>query len=291
MSSFALTLVFVSTFMHAGWNLLARRQRSETVFIGRMLLLIAMVGFLPAVFSELQAGSISFRAWWCLFGSGICCAIYFFCLGKAYESSDFTIVYPVARALPVLLLGFGDILRGRSVTVIGWVGMTMVACGCFLVPLQSFGQIDLRRYFHRSSLWMVLTALGTVGYSFLDKIASEVVVRGPATAARYGYMFYLFTCVFYFCLTRLFGVERGERNSVGWKRPFAGAFMSFGAYWLVLWAFQLTQHVSYVTAFRQFSIIIGVVIAFTVYREKGLLVRLTGAIIITAGLMIIGIWG
>ena len=277
--------------MHAGWNLLARKQRNETVFFGRMILITVLAGFLPAVLSEIWAGSIPLKAWLCLLGSGLCCAMYYFCLAKAYGSSDFTIVYPVARAIPVLLLGFGDILRGNPVTLIGWVGMTLVACGCFLAPLRSFGQIDIRLYFHRSSLWIALTALGTVGYSLLDKIASETVSHGPATAARYGYMFFLFTCVFYFCLIRLSSNGRKEANTVGWKGPFVGAIMNFGSYWLILWAYQLTRHVSYVAAFRQFSIIIGVVLAFAIYKEKGILVRLTGTVIITAGLITIALWG
>ena len=104
-------------------------------------------------------------------------------------------------------------------------------------------------------------------------------------------MYFLFVCIFYFCLINVLGIGGKGRNNVGWKMPFIAAFLNFGAYWLVVWAYQLTLHVSYVTAFRQFSIIIGVVLAFAIYKERGLLVRLTGALIITAGLMIIGIWG
>lgn len=61
--------------------------------------------------------------------------------------------------------------------------------------------------------------------------------------------------------------------------------------WLVLWAYQLGQHASYVVAFRQFSIVIGVVVAFIAYKESGFFVRIVGAVLITAGLVIVGLFG
>ena len=66
---------------------------------------------------------------------------------------------------------------------------------------------------------------------------------------------------------------------------------NFGAYWLVLWAYQLAQRAGYVVAFRQFSIVIGVALAFAVFREKGFAVRLTGALLITVGLVLIALRG
>jgi hypothetical protein len=55
MNPFAVVLVLVSTFMHAGWNLLARYQRSEAIFFNRMLTVVVVVGFAPGVLSEALA--------------------------------------------------------------------------------------------------------------------------------------------------------------------------------------------------------------------------------------------
>jgi len=273
--------------MHAGWNLFARQQRSEIIFFSRMLTVTAVIGFLPAVLSEILTHSLTFKAWICVAGSGLCCGAYFYFLARAYESSDFTIVYPIARSLPVLFVGIGDVLRGRYLSLGGWIGILLVVSGCFFTPLHSFRDFSFRRYFNRTSLWMLLTALGTVGYTLLDKVASEIVQQGPATAARYGYIFFLISCVTYRALLKIFKIKKQNSNSVGWKLPVLAACLNFGSYWLVLWAYQLTQFASYVVAFRQFSIIIGVILAFTIYKEKGLLVRLTGTLLLTAGLVII----
>lgn len=290
MSSFAIGLVLVSACLHASWNLLARRRGGELTFFIRMLTLIAIIGIVPVFFSELTVRSLPPQAWLCLAGSGVCGAVYLYGLGRAYGAADFTIVYPVARALPVLLVGLGDALRGRLLPLPVWAGLTLVALGCLLSPLRSFREFSLHRYINRSIPWMIMAAAGTVGYSLFDKVASEVVLAGPATAARYCYVFFTFSWLILLLMRRVLGGGSKPGNP-GWKTPLIGAVFFFGSYWLILWAYQLGQHASYVLAFRQFSIIIGVVIAFWIYKERGWAVRTVAAALITLGLICVGVFG
>jgi len=290
-SPLAIGLVIISAFSHAAWNLLARRQRAEMSFFTRMLFIIMIAGFLPAVISEMMTRSLPPKAWFCLAGSGLCAGMYLYSLAKAYGCSDFTIVYPVARALPVLLVGLADVLRGRLLTPAGWLGLVLVAAGCFLAPLHSFHEFDIHRYFHRSIVWMLLAALGTVGYSLFDKIASEVVLAGPATAARYCYVFFSFSGVVFLGLQWIANKQQQENISLAWKWPAVGAICFFGSYWLILWAYQLGRHASYVVTFRQFSIVVGVVAAFLLYKERGVAVRIAGTVLIAAGLVLVGLLG
>ena len=291
MSGTAIVLVLISAFMHAGWNLLARARKSELAFFTRMLIMIAAVGFLPVLVSEIITRSLPLRAWFCLAGSGLCAGVYLYSLAMAYGLSDFTIVYPVARAMPVLLVGLTDVLRGRFLTGGGWMGLAFVAVGCFLTPLHSFREFSIRRYFHRSILWMILAALGTVGYSTFDKIASEVVLKGPGTAVRYGYVFFSFSTIVLLVLQCLGGRKSWKDTTIGWKLPIIGMVCFFGSYCLILWAYQLGRYAGYVVAFRQFSIIIGVATAVLVYKERGVVVRLVGVVLITLGLVIVGMLG
>ncbi len=294
MNPFAAALVLSSTFLHAGWNLLARRQRAEALFFHRLLLAVVAIGLVPAAISEWHARSLPPAAWLYALGSGVFCGLYFLFLAKGYAASDFTVVYPVARALPVLLVGLGDALRGRYPTAMGWSGMTLVALGCLLAPQRSFRDLSPRRYLNRASIWILLTALSTVGYTLLDKMASEVVTQGPGTAARYGYIFYLFTYIFYALFLHAAGSSSAPRHAqpdIGWRLPVIGGLFNFGAYWLVLWAYQLSERASYIVAFRQFSIVIGVILAFILYQEGGRRVRITATLLITAGLVVIGVWG
>lgn len=277
--------------MHAGWNLLARYTHAERVFYYKMLLITLLVGFVPAVWSELNKQSMTTLAWWCVLGSGVSAALYLFFLAKAYEASDFTIVYPVARALPVIFVAVLDVLRGRHLTLYGWLGIILVSIGCVLVPQLSFNSIRLRNYLNKATLWMMFAALGTVGYTLLDKIAAEVVKQGPATAARYGYFYFAISFFPYVGFMKLSRQSEPPGASRDWGLALIGALFGFGAYWLILWAYQLSPYASYIVAFRQFSIVIGAVIAFILFKEQGVFIRLIGALFIVIGMILIALLG
>ena len=82
MSGLVAVLVLGSTFMHAGWNLLARRRRAELVLFNRMLIVAALAGFVPAVLSEALTHSLTPKAWLCVAGSG-CFAGFYYSLSRA----------------------------------------------------------------------------------------------------------------------------------------------------------------------------------------------------------------
>jgi drug/metabolite transporter (DMT)-like permease len=167
----------------------------------------------------------------------------------------------------------------------------LVAAGCILVPQRSLNEMRLQNYFNKASLWMLLAALGTVGYTLLDKIAAEVIKQGPATAARYCYFYFALSYIPYAILLKFFKPERESSTSKEWMMAGIATVFGFGAYWLVLWAYQLSPYAGYIVAFRQFSIVIGAVLAFIIYKEGGIKVRLSGALMITAGLVLIAGWG
>jgi drug/metabolite transporter (DMT)-like permease len=284
-------MIFISTFMHAGWNLLARHNHAERSFYQKMLLITVVVGFIPAVWSEMITHSLTPLAWMCVTGSGISAGVYLFFLARAYEEADFTVVYPVARALPVIFVAFGDVLRGRFLTPLGWLGIFFVTAGCFIVPQQSLRDIRINNYLKRATLWMLLAALGTVGYTILDKIAAEVIQPGPASAARYCYFYFALSYLPYVLLLRLFKAELTSNSKEEWFFVGIATIFGFGAYWLVVWAFQLSPYAGYIVAFRQFSIVIGAVLAFIIYKEGGVKVRLAGASLIVLGLLLISFFG
>jgi drug/metabolite transporter (DMT)-like permease len=192
----------------------------------------------------------------------------------------------------VLFIAVIDVLRGRYLTPAGWVGIGLVVLGSALVPQQRFGDFRLKNYFNSAVLWMVVAALGTVGYTVLDKIAAEVVQSGPATAARYGYFYFTISFFPYMLLMRSSKpATKGVKVNNQWLLAGIGAVLGFSAYWLILWAYQLSPVASYIVAFRQVSIIIGAALAFLLFKEKGFAVRITGAVLITSGLILIGLWG
>jgi drug/metabolite transporter (DMT)-like permease len=291
LDAFPITLVIFSTVMHAAWNLLVRSSGGTRDCLWRMQLSIVVIGAVPACISLVTYPSLTITAVFCLIGSGVCCGLYYLGLAKGYETGDFTTVYPAARALPVLLIGIGDILRGHPPDIMGWVGMLFVATGCFFVPLNSLSGFQFRHYLKPVSLWIIITAFGTVGYSLFDKIGTEAIPRGPREAAVYCYLFQLMAFVSSYLL-RIFVSKPIDRASkTGWFIPAIAGVLCFLAYWLVLWAFQMVAQASYVVAFRQFSIVIGMIAAFFILNESGKIIRFAGAISITVGLLLLKFFG
>jgi len=292
MNGFALFLVIVSTFMHAGWNLITRHRRTQAVaIIYRAHLWVMAVGLVPTVLAELWLEPLPREVWVYALVSGIFCGVHFFGLAHGYRSADLSVVYPVVGAVPVLLVGLGDVARGRFPTTAAWIGMALVATGCLLAPRHSFREFKLRDYLRESSFWMLLAALGTVGYTLVDKSASEALQQGPLSALRYGYLFWSPSFVCYAVLLRVSGTKEAPGEAAGWGFPFWWGLLNFAAYSLILWAYQLAERASYVVAFRQVGIVIGVVAAFALLKERGMRVRLTAALLIVAGLVTIAVWG
>ncbi len=291
MSDLAILIVLLSTFMHAGWNLIARYERDEHLFFRNLLIITFAAGIIPSVAAEIIYGHLPAFALLCVLASGSCCGVYYFALARAYHHGDFTTVYPMSRAIPVVLVVLFDVFRSRFPSTMGYAGLTLVVIGCLAAPLHSLREFGRIHYLNRTTMWVLITALGTAGYTMLDKLASEVVMEGPITAARYCYLFFAVSGVVYVLLLRCFGHPHGRCGSIGWRRPAVAALLNFGAYWLVIWAYQLSQRAGYVLAFRQFSIIIGVFAAIFLFHERGARLRLAAAIIICAGLLLIGLTG
>ncbi len=282
-----IVLIGISVFMHAGWNLLAHARRSDGMLLMRAMLITGLIGALPALILEWRGPAFPAQVWGLLALTGICQAVYFFGLTKGYSRGDFTVVYPLARALPVLFLALVDLARGRVPSLLGWAGMLLVVAGCALAPLESLRGITLARYRSRALLWVLVTALGTVGYTAIDKIAAEALPPGPLTAARYQVVEVIATIPFLWLALRLAGQRLTERGEAQWRWAAVAALFIFGAYWLVLWAYQLSPFASYISALRQFSIVIGVVVAAVVLHEPAPWLRIGAALVIVAGIVCI----
>ena len=73
-----------------------------------------------------------------------------------------------------------------------------------------------------------------------------------------------------------------------WRRAALATIFISTAYMLILWVYQMIPQASYVVALRQFSIVVGVVVAIVIFREPAAKIRLSAALIITAGVVLVG---
>jgi len=278
--------VFSSAVAHSGWNWIASSQRTGGAgFYRRMLTITALLMLVPACLGMHFAGRISGHA--ALLGviSGVFCGFYYLFLGQAYRHLDFSVAYPITRALPILILALGDAARGRMPSSIAWIGMAVASTGVILTPLHKFGELGPLFSNKRRLGWTLLTACAIVCYSLIDKVAAEAVPRGLGGAVQYGYLLYI-TALVVVSLTPSLGKPVRCRDC-SWRTCVAASLFDFGGYLLILWAYQVVRHASYVFAFRQVSLVMGVALAYFYRHERMPAVRVVGALMITIGVMLV----
>jgi uncharacterized membrane protein len=214
--------------------------------------------------------------------------IYFLGLGKAYETGDLSLVYPVARSSPVFVALAAFLLLGEKITSTGLIGILVIFVGVYILHLRGLTQQDLLaplKYLRTgSSKYALLAALGTTIYSISDKLGVTAV--NPLL-----YSFWLG-----FFVTGMLTVVIIKRKGINLLREelkentnrilFSGILMR-GGYMMVLYAMSLAQ-VSYILALRQISVVLGALMGVVFLGEKYGKVRVIGSVIIFIGVYILG---
>ncbi len=293
-------IISASAVLHASWNLAAHSQRRNDRFFLRLCLAGAAIGLLPALLSETSSAPMPGEVWMLLLATGACQAAYYFGLSMGYRHGEFSVVYPVARALPVLILAVVDMARGRPPNLAGWAGLVLVFTGCVLAPQVSLKSFSLKRYWSQATVWIAVVALAMVGYTTLDKAAAELLPSGPLSAIRYGAWENVIAAPWLWLVVR-FAERRSNPGSVDspisgvdnadWRWPVAAAVFMVAAYWLVLWAYQLSPQASYIAALRQLSLVIGAVAGVVLFKEPGGALRIAAGAIIVLGVFVIAFAG
>ena len=284
-------LVLLSAIIHASWNLIIRSRNLSRQFL-RIPLLIGIIGLPPVLWLEWHGRALPGVVWGLLVVTGLFQACYYLGLAMGYQSGDFTVVYPLVRALPVLFIGLFDFLRGHAPSGVAWIGMILVAMGCLIIPHTTWRTLRWRAYGNRTILWVVVAALGTVGYSAADKLAAEFVTPGAVDAARYFVLELIFCMPPFAVALRLMGQPIGLQPwRHGWGWPLLAACGTFLSYWLILWAYQGTDHASYVVAIRQISIVIGTILGTMLFQEPARGLRIPAAMLITTGIIMVALGG
>jgi drug/metabolite transporter (DMT)-like permease len=269
-------LALCAAFVHAGWNLLISRARDSEAATA-VALAAGAIAFAPVAAATWQVGmkALPYAA-----GSAALELIYLGLLARAYQEGELSVVYPVARgSSPLLILIFSVVVLNASLDALSIAGICLVAAGVVLV--RGTGEKAPRR-----DLGMAL-AIGAAiaGYTLLDKQGLkhahplpylELVVAVPAL-------------VYVPLLARHRGIPaiRAELHA---PSIVAGLGM-FGAFALALAAIRLapSSSLAAVQAVRETSVVIAVVLARLLLRERVTGTRLAGAAVVVAGVAAIAL--
>lgn len=289
MSLFSVFLVLISAGMHAGWNLLVRDQRAINMFM--CITIVSLVVLLPLMLAaEMFAPPVLSVVPLNIFFGGALLAVYYFGMTRSYRGGDFTVAYPLARALPVLMVALAEVALGDPPTPLGWVGILLIALGSVVVPLQSLSELTLDRYWNLTTVWILMAATGIAGYTVVDQAGLRQLPNGLTYAMRYAILEAVVGGVIYFVAVRLAREKIVLPRTTGeWKTPFVATFFVFASYSLILWAFQSDDRASYVIGLRQISIVIGVVAGAYLFRERGARLRIPAATVIAVGVVLLAL--
>jgi drug/metabolite transporter (DMT)-like permease len=270
LSGGALTLAAAAACVHAGWNLLLagapdpRAAAALALPVGVLLL----APFAIALW-DVGSAAIPYMA-----ASAVLETAYFFLLTAGYGRADLGAVYPLVRgSAPVLVLGVSVAFLGAHLSAWAAVGVLLVAAGVVAIR-------GVRREAEGRAVVLALLCGATVaGYTLVDN-------EGVTHAGPVPYLTVVLAPVAVFSLLV-------ARRSRGWPALAAYARSSranvlaagagmVGAYVLTLAALKLAPAAP-VAAVRETSVLIAVIAAALLGRERLDRVRLAAAVAVTAG--------
>ncbi len=271
----ALLLVIGAALLHAGWNALAKRGGDPVAFLwcaGGLATLL----YLPVAAYVLARRGFSPAAIPFVIGTIVLHALYFFTLGRAYGSGDFSLVYPIARGLGVALVPvFALLFFEERLSPLGALGVALVTVGILCLH---WGPGAWRRAALGSGTgWALATGVLIASYSLLDK-------AGVARLHPVAYIWLMEVGA----LALLTPVVLARQEALGreWRASRStialAALMTPTGYLLVLFAFQLSK-TGYVVAAREMSIVLSAVIGSVWMKEGELGRRLAAAAVVLAG--------
>jgi drug/metabolite transporter (DMT)-like permease len=239
--------------------------------------------------------------WLLVLAAGFFQMTYYASLAGAYRAGDMSIAYPLARSLPVLIVPVISVLLGRGGQV-SWQclgGVILVVAGGVLLPMKHFGDLRIANYLNLSCLLALTAAIGTTGYSMLDDEALRLLRHAsgarlfPPWQITVVYYFFEEVSILCWLLPVVAGAKRGRDTFrlVLRTRLGTGVLMGIGiclTYILVLVSMAFVSNVSYVVAFRQISIPIGVMLSVLVLKEPGDLPKFVAVTIMFIGLVLVG---
>lgn len=279
----AIFLVLTAAVAHAGWNLFAKRvpdggalfvwltATGGAVFLVPIALVIVLRDGMPAV-------------WWLAFGvSGVIHLGYFVLLQRGYRVGDLSVVYPLARGTGPLLSVIAAVwfLHERPGPA-ALLGAAAVVCGVLVIG--GLGSATGGRLSGGVAYGLV-TGATIATYTLWDAHAVTALAVPPLVLMA-GSALTESVLLAPYAMTRRAEVRRLWRAH---RAPvIAVAVLSPLAYVLVLFAMRLAP-ISLVAPARELSIVVGSLGAWLLLGEPNPVRRLTGSLIVLAGVAAIAV--
>ena len=284
MSILAIALLLASAVLHALWNLILKQSPEKYAAMGWQVIISGVISIVALFFTGLPPRSM----WLFAVGSMTLEAIYFILLSFAYSDNDFSLVYPVARGTaPALVVLWSFLFLNEIPSAGGFIGIITIICGLVIIGATNFLQPHAGKPQFKGIAIALTIALVISIYTLVDGFA---VKHGPALP--YGLsMFTLVPVLTTPAIVSHFGWERFiEARKKQPARLILVGFLGVIAYLFALFAYSLAP-VNYSEAIREVSVVMGAFAGWQFLGEKLGKIRVVGAAVIFAGIVLIAVFG
>ncbi|MCH2202081.1 MAG: EamA family transporter [Fuerstiella sp.] len=278
----AVVLILTSAFMHATWNLLAKRAGGGAVFVWLFTavssVILCPVGLVLYLTQRPDIGLLGFLF---MCGTALLHLLYFVVLQRAYLVGDLSLVYPLARGTgPMLSTLMAVIILGERPSVVTVGGLMLVVAGVLLLtwrPNRSHPNEQTRA----AIKWGGLCGICIGSYSVWDKYAVSEIHVPPV-------LLELFTGLAICLMLSPHALAHRQTVRNVWHNRrwevISVALLAPTAYILVLTAMSFTP-LSAVAPAREISILIGTLLGTRFLGEQHTIRRIAAASAMVCGIL------
>jgi drug/metabolite transporter (DMT)-like permease len=225
-------------------------------------------------------------AWPSVFVSAVGLSFYYYGTLAALRRGNLSVYYPIIRSSPLAIIVFSWALFGQVYSFWTLLGISLIILAGLAIQKTpgSFFDDGL------ALLLALLAMIASAAYSVADAIAMQ------QSAPPAAFLFWVYTLVSLLLmiaclLERAVGVRHAPKLIVGGSRGLyrilIACFSSYASYYLILLAFQLHADAAVVSAVRQASIPISVILAALLLKEPRFMQRMAWASVLAVGVAII----
>ncbi|KKO54834.1 DMT family transporter [Paenibacillus sp. DMB20] len=279
-------LVIASGMAHAVWSLFTKKSLNKSVFLWSIMM-VCTVLLLPTLIMELWQTPLSWGAYALLALSVILQAVYSWLLSRTYELGDLSQIYPIMRGTSTLLVPIiGVLFLRESLSVWGWIGIILMLIG--FIVLSGVGprrkHPDASSHSLKPVLMALCVGLCTTSYVFVDKLNLQHI--SPLALLE------ITNIGFVAGLTPQVIRSKALRREWQVNRPtlLLGAILNPGSYLLFLFAMEQAP-MAHIGPLRETGTVFATFLGILVLKERQGMKRIACSILVTCGILLIGMWG
>jgi len=224
-------------------------------------------------------------AWPFVVMSSVGLSFYYYGTLAALRRGNLSVYYPIIRSSPLAIVVFNWLVLDQTYSILALAGIGLII-GASLAIQKAPGSLF--------NDWRALLL------AFMAMVASAAYALADAHAMRHAspapFLFWCYSLVsiqlFIVCLlerprAKLVELSSARKNAITLYRILIASVSSYASYYLILMAFQFQADPALVSAVRQASIPVSVVLAAILLKEPRFLHRMGWATLLAAGIVMI----